>query len=471
LIEEHADVRPYVWNPWLTAEIEPDRVAVVRGGSACSFAELVRWADAIRGGLIGREVPDGSVISTDVPTGPAFFALALAALRGGYALFPVDPELFDSTAGARLLSSMGAVLHVAEAGSDTLQLPCPAVELAELTELAEPAELADGATANAVDGARAGYLTYATSGTTGEPQAVARARPPRSYRGVAVEERYAAGREFGPHVMANSAYHLGTLGPALYALQAGSGIVVMDSWSPDTFAETVDRYAADSAMLSPDLLTDLTEHGRAPKHPLRAVFHAGEACPPTVKESAITLLGPVLHEYYGTSRSILTEITTPEWMRHRGSVGRPRPGIGIQIRAREGGAVAPGQVGEICAVLRSADGLSGDAELLRTGDLGFLDDDGYLYITGRAEDGGSEASVRLEYEIRLLPGVTDVAVLNLDAPVCFVETGQGRGPDLEWEILAEAERLGVPGLRVKLLPRGTLPRTPSGKIHRAALRT
>jgi long-chain acyl-CoA synthetase len=222
-------------------------------------------------------------------------------------------------------------------------------------------------------------------------------------------------------------------------------------------------------MLSPDALADLAENGRAPRHRPRAVFHAGAACPPAVKDSAIALLGPVLHEYYGNSRSILTEITTPEWLHHRGSVGRALPGIGIQIRTGAGGVAAPGRAGEVCAVLRFADGLPSDAELLHTGDLGFLDADRYLYIMGRIEDGRPETSARLEYEIRLLAGVTDVAVLHLDAVSCFVETARP-DPELEYEVKAAAERVGVPGARVKLFSRGALPRTASGKIHRAALR-
>ncbi|MFF4325521.1 class I adenylate-forming enzyme family protein [Streptomyces sp. NPDC001591] len=455
-------MRPHLWDPWATARTAPRRTAVVAGDESCSFAELTGRADALAGALRARGLPDGAVLSTDIPTGPRFFALVLAALRHGYGLFPVAPELLALPGGPALLTDAGAALHVTAGPlpADRPALPCPAVGDEELMS-------APGAPAPAVPRA-AGHLVFATSGTTGLPQAVVRTRPARPYKGVAVIERYAAGPDRGPHLMANPTYHLGTLGPALYALQAGSAVVVQRTWSQAGFAELADRYAADSVMLSPDRLTSLVGAGRAPERAFRVVFHGGAACPPGVKRAAIELFGPVLHEYYGTSRSVLTEITTPEWLERPGSVGRPLPGIGVEV-THEGRALPPGEAGEIGIRLRAADRGAAEAPVHATGDVGFLDADGYLFVIGRAGTPQELRAARLEHEVRLLPGVTDAVVLPGSAsPVCFVEHGPAC-PDPVPAVEASARRLGLPAPRVVPAASGALPRTPSGKIRRAGL--
>ncbi|MEV7982025.1 AMP-binding protein [Streptomyces sp. NPDC086519] len=459
-------MRPYLWSPWRTASADPSRLAVAAGPDTCTFGELTARADALGRGLRARGVPDGSVLSTDIPTGPRFFALALAALAHGYGLFPVEADLLRSSAGHRLTADMRVALHVTDdpaATADSLALPCPVTGDESLVLAGAARPPAPG------PAVAAGYLAFATSGTTGEPQAVPRVRPRRPYRGVAVAERYAAGPGEGPHLMANASYHLGTLGPALYALQAGSAVIVQRDWSPALFTALADRHAVASTMLSPDLLVDVVTAGRAPAVPLRAVFHGGAACPPGVKRAAIALLGPVLHEYYGTSRSILTEISTQDWLGRPGSVGRALPGIDLVID-RDGTALPAGEPGEITAHLRAVDREGGDDAVLRTGDVGFLDAEGYLFVIGRAGNGGAQTNALLEHVVRALPDVTDVVVVDGPGPVCHVETRTpDRSPVLARAIGEAIAGRSLPVPRIVLYPSGALPRTASGKIRRAAL--
>ncbi|MER5807545.1 fatty acid--CoA ligase family protein [Streptomyces sp. NPDC002033] len=463
-------MRPHLWDPWATARTAPDRTAVVADDETYTFAELTGRADALADALRARGVPDGAVLSTDLPTGPRFFALVLAALRHGYGLFPIAPQLTALPGGPSLLTDADVVLHVtsgtpAAAGP---ALPCPVIGDGELLAGAASAAGAPAVPPAAAPPA-AGHLVFATSGTTGLPQAVVRTRPARPYKGVAVAARYEAGLDRGPHLMANPTYHLGTLGPALYALQAGSAVVVQRTWSPAAFAELADRYAADSVMLSPDRLTALVTAGRAPRRPFRVVFHGGAACPPGLKRAAIELFGPVLHEYYGTSKSVLTEITTAEWLRKPGSVGRPLPGIRVDV-TRDGRTLPPGETGEIGIRLRAADRGPSEAPVHATGDVGFLDADGYLFVIGRAGTPQELRTARLEHDVRLLPGVTDAVVLGTEAPSCYVEHGTDAPfPDPVPAIEASARLHGLPAPRIVLAAAGSLPRTPSGKIRRAGL--
>ncbi|MDI5972288.1 hypothetical protein POF50_023615 [Streptomyces sp. SL13] len=119
---------------------------------------------------------------------PRFFALALAALRYGYCLFPLYPPLFRSGTGSALQTDLKAAPHVTATQTpvDTpVPLPCPTAT--------ERALCAGGGSCIVPVAARAGYLAFATSGTTGEPQAVPRARPSLPYRGVAVNPRVRGG--------------------------------------------------------------------------------------------------------------------------------------------------------------------------------------------------------------------------------------------------------------------------------------
>ncbi|MFD9674747.1 AMP-binding protein, partial [Streptomyces sp. NPDC059981] len=120
-------MRPHLWDPWATARTAPDRTAVVADDETYTFAELTGRADALANALRARGVPDGAVLSTDLPTGPRFFALVLAALRHGYGLFPIAPQLTALPGGPSLLTDADVVLHVtsgtpAAAGP---ALPCP----------------------------------------------------------------------------------------------------------------------------------------------------------------------------------------------------------------------------------------------------------------------------------------------------------------------------------------------------------
>ncbi|WP_405976947.1 class I adenylate-forming enzyme family protein [Streptomyces sp. NBC_00158] len=457
-------MRPYLWSPWESAAADPGRIAVIADGESRTFGELVARADAFAGGLRATGPADGAVVSTDLPAGPDFFALALAALRHGYGLFPVHPWLFDSPVAAGLLSRMAAAVHVS--GRAPAGLPCPVVGPDELARAAAPGPPGSGASpgAGARVPPRAGYLAFTTSGTTGEPQAVPRPRPPRPYKGVVVDRRGGAGPDRGPHLMSNPAYHLGTLGPALHALQAGSAVVVQRDWSPGLFASLMDLHRPDSLFLGPDRMLEVVEARIAPRHRPAVVFHGGDACPPAVKREAIELFGPVLHEYYGTSHGVITEITTEEWLRHPGSVGRPLPGITVRI-LRDGRPVAAGEPGEITVRLRAAD----EGTVVPTGDIGFLDPEGYLTVLGRAERPELMGRARLEHEIRLLPGVFDAAVVGGPVPVCFVETRRGHGADPAPAVRAAAARLGLGVPVVRCHAYGTLPRTPSGKIRRVGL--
>ncbi|TDU04456.1 long-chain acyl-CoA synthetase [Streptomyces sp. 846.5] len=458
-MKEDILLNPYAWSPWRTAAVDPRRPAVVVRDRSCSFGELTDRADEFSRTLLEYGVRDGELICSTLPPGPDFFALALACLRSGFGLLPVDREFLEGPDGLSTVQEAAPCLQVHEnfGASD-----CP---IFVRSQGLGPAAADDRPHPRL--GVRSGYLAFVTSGTTGAPKVVVRNRPWYPYNGVAVMEKYAAGLGFGPHVMANPAFHLGTLGPALYALQAGSPVVVLDRWSVPRLIEVVDRYRAASLFLSPDLLLDVTASGQWPSHRPNVVFHAGAACPPGVKREAIRLMGPVLHEYYGTSEGIVSEITTSEWLEHPGSVGRPLPGVEVRIQT-DGQEVHVGEPGSIMVRRRSVDQGNGAEHLADTGDLGYLDTGGYLHVLGRAGEQGSIERAQLEHQIRALQGVADAVLLHSHEQEqrgfsCYVETAGDRSA------LAQAIESLVAGtskaVRTHIGPIGSFARTPSGKLH------
>jgi long-chain acyl-CoA synthetase len=448
--------KAYVWSPWRSAYVDPDRVAVATDdGDRVTYAELVDHADRIGGALRAMGVPDGARISTDLRAGPEFFALALAALKFGFGLFPVNAASLGPATAERLRRDARTTLHVSD---ERGPIGGEVLAYRELVAHSRP----DSATG---PGTFEGHLILATSGTTAdEHDVVSRPRPHHAYRGVAVFAKYSAGRDFGPHVMGNPTFHLGTLGPALYALQAGSGVVVSHHWSPEGMEALVREHAASSAFLSVDLLTEYAfskGHGGR----LSKLFHGGSACAPWVKRKAIDVHGPILHEYYGTSEGVVSEISTEEWMRRPGSVGRPFAGVDVVVE-RDGRPAPTCTPGEIIVRARPDD--AGDRALLATGDLGYLDDDGYLYVLGRMTHAGRSAEAMIEHNVRSMAGVSDVVAIDDSGVTCLVEVVDGGSADWIPRISAVVDNAGSHLREVLMFASGTLARTDSGKISRVA---
>lgn len=251
------------------------------------------------------------------------------------------------------------------------------------------------------------YLQY-TSGTTGRPKAidaVAATIPPAK----TVGELFAALRSLlppgpnGPHLVVGPLYHNAPLS-SVRALAAGTPIVVLDRFDPEEVLRAIATYKVATSVMVPthfQRLLALPEETRKryDLSSLERVVHTGAACQREVKAAMIEWFGPVLLEAYGGTESGTTNmITSEEWLQHPGSVGKTLNQFELQVIGENGEQLGPNQVGQLFFRDKTGRGIiyRNDPDKTRSahrepavftlGEIGYYDDDDYVYITDRVSD-------------------------------------------------------------------------------------
>ena len=295
-------------------------------------------------------------------------------------------------------------------------------------------------------------------------------------------------------------YHSAPLANVSLALRNGGTVVIMEHFDPEQYLDLIARHRITHTQLVPTMFSRMLKlpperRAQADLSSLKIAIHAAAPCPAQVKAQMIDWWGPIVHEYYGATEGLgFTACNSAEWLAHRGSVGRVLLGD-IHILDEMMQPVAKGTAGEVwfktaspfvyfndperTALTRSPDG-----SMSTVGDMGYLDEDGFLYLTDRSTFMIISGGVNIypqECENLLIthPKVADAAVFgvpNADLgeevkavvqPVPGVEPG----PELAQELMAFcAEHLS----RQKC-PRSVdfslqLPRLPTGKLYKRVLR-
>jgi acyl-CoA synthetase (AMP-forming)/AMP-acid ligase II len=226
---------------------------------------------------------------------------------------------------------------------------------------------------------------------------------------------------------------------------------------------------------------------------LRTVVHAAAPCPVEVKRAMIDWLGPVLVEYYaGSEGNGMTIIGSPDWLSHPGSVGRPVVGA-VHILGEDGGELPAGQDGGVYFdgpsfeyhhdAVKTANSRNGNG-WSTLGDIGHLDDEGYLYLSDRRTDliisgGVNIYPAEIEEALIMHPAVADVAVIGVPdaemgesvlAVVQLTDGGTGSGQLAADLMLHCRSRLASFKCPRSVEFAAALPRTPTGKLLRRRLR-
>jgi acyl-CoA synthetase (AMP-forming)/AMP-acid ligase II len=470
-----------------------DRVIVGRRSAGITAAELARRSHS--GAALLRERAAGALVYLDV-NGPAFPVALFAAARAGVPLVPLNYRLGQQQLDALLarhpkavgIAAPGARPHFERAGLSAMT----AAEWLDETraDRGEDSEAAGGENPVAV-------VIY-TSGTTSEPKGVLlRHENLVSYVLGSVE--FAAAAETEAALVSVPPYHIAAVANVITNLYAGRRTLVLEAFTPGEWLRTVREEEVSSAMVVPTMLARIIDSAEDRSVPsLRSLSYGGAPMPAALIERALrewTGVGFV-NAYGLTETSSTVALLGPEDHRaaiaspdpavraRLSSVGQPLPGIDVEIRGPGGEVLAAGQAGRVCVrgaqVSAEYAGLGravDDRGFFDTRDEGYLDADGYLFVSGRADDTiirGAENIAPAEIEDVLLrhPAVLDAVVFGVPDPDWGqrIEAAVVTRPEASVDP-AELRDFTLQALRSSKTPDrfwllDALPRTETGKLLR-----
>jgi long-chain acyl-CoA synthetase len=301
------------------------------------------------------------------------------------------------------------------------------------------------------------------------------------------------------HLMTSPIYHTAVTVFGGGALHLGHTLVCMDGWDAERALELVQRYRVTNTHMVPTqfkrmLLLPGEIRERYDLSSMRWLIHAAAPCPVGIKQAMLDWWGPCVYEYYAATEGGGTLATPQDWLARPGTVGRPWPVSEVMIVDEAGQRCPPGTPGTVYLKMGLSDfEYFGDPEktaagrnggMFTVGDIGFLDDDGYLFLCDRRADmiisgGVNIYPAEIEAEIIVHPKVADVAVFGIpdedwgEQVKAVVQPAAGIAPSdaLAADILAHLDgRLARMKWPKTIDFSAELPRDPSGKLLRRRLR-
>jgi O-succinylbenzoic acid--CoA ligase len=462
-----------------------DRVAVDGERGVLRYRELDLVVDRVAGGL-AEAVPAGRRVVVLMENGVPLVASIHAVARAGCSVAPLSTRLtrFELAAALEALGAAAVLVDnsnltaadaaLAEAGLDVPVLEFPSLLPAEAPTTAFKSEPRSGDW-------QAEWAVLWTSGTSGRPRGVSLTVGNLEASALASRERLGLGPD-DRWYLGLSCAHVGGLAMVVRAAVLGSALVVRGAFDPQAFSALLDDGNVTHASLVPTMLQrvlDVRADRPAPES-LRCVLVGGARTPRALVDRALALGFPVALTYGMTEASSQVATAPPALVRAKpDTAGAPLSGVDVRVDGAgellvRGPTVAAAYVG-------SAEPLKDAAGWLHTGDLGELDADGHLRVTGRRSDrivtGGVNVDpAEVEDLLRTHPGVDDVSVVGLpdDEWGEVVAAAAVRRPGL-YPDPAELESLARSRLTSAKIPRrilfvGDLPRNPNGKVDREVVR-
>jgi long-chain acyl-CoA synthetase len=497
---------------WWIAEDHPDALAIVDSPDGqWSYRELTDRAHQLVHTFRALGVEVGEIIAVLAPNGVLPIQMSLACEEAGWTLLLVNSYLTADEIVTMLDHAGVAVLVVHEshrsvlAGRQGEQLRAmttvvgvgdvPGIVDLDLLRIEQPTTVPD----HRIEG---GMIAY-SSGTTGNPKGIyhpgSGGEPSVVANAAAVFGRAFDFRPFeGPHLVSTAMYHGGSRAYYMAALNVGHGLVIMRRFDAEETLALIERFRVRSAYMVPTQFHRLlqllkTVRDRYDVSSLHSVVHSAAPCPVAVKQAMFDWWGPVIWETYGGMEGAATIAKPTRWLAKPGTVGRAVRGVRLAILDDDGVELGPNTTGHIFYETGNGFSYHGDEQSTKEahrgnrftiGDIGYVDDDGYLFIQDRAKDMIISGGVNIfpaEIEAVLLnhPAVGDAAVIGIpdedwgEQVLGVVELRAGCQPSSELadELLAHcAEHLAAYKRPRRIEFQPDLPRTDAGKLYKRQIR-
>ncbi|WP_319436055.1 fatty-acid--CoA ligase FadD4 [Mycobacterium sp. RTGN5] len=494
------------------AEATPDKPAVILypSGKTVTFAQMEARANQLAHLFRQAGLREGDAVAILIENNEHFHTVMWAARRSGLYYVPINTHLTAAEAAYIIDNSEAKAVVGSAALKDTL-----AELAAELPKLPPLLIITDGQLdgwlsypecvadqpVTPIDDEIEGDLLQYSSGTTGRPKGIKRELshlPPTEVPGMMAG---LIGFWMTPDAVYISPAPLYHTAPSVWSMQtlsAGITTVVLEKFDAQGCLEAIQSHKVTHGQFVPVMFTRMLKLPPAVRNSydlssLQRIMHAAAPCPVEIKKQMIDWWGPIVDEYYASSEAIgSTLIFAEDWLTHPGSVGKPMMGA-LHILDEDGNELPAGQAGEIYfeggfdfEYLNDAEktAKSRDGHGWKTvGDIGYLDEEGYLYLTDRRHHMIISGGVNIypqEAENMLVthPKVMDAAVFgvpdeemgqSVKGVVQLVDTAEA-SEDLAAELSAWLrERLSHYKCPRSISFEEQLPRTDTGKLYKQEL--
>jgi long-chain acyl-CoA synthetase len=500
---------------WYLAEEYPDQRAVVAcpSGVTMTFAELAGRAHQLVHGLRARGLGAGDIFAYVLPNDVDMLCWQLAAQEGGFASIALNPALSGAEV-QQIVDHSGAVAVVlhhdfaerADQLSGTGSIALRVSVAGGIPGFTSEQDLVDGQPTTEPKDRVLGLPINYSSGTTGQPKAVIRPHSRTLDPSAAADGAKTFGHAFqfkpltGVHLVSAGMHHGGCQGFYLGALNVGQAVAILGKFDPEETLDAIARHGVTTAYMVPTQFVRLLRLPQEVKDSydvssLEVVVHSAAPCPLEVKKQMMEWWGPVIWETYGGMEGAATIAKPYRWLEKPGTVGRSVVGMKVRILSEDGNELPRGEVGDVYlepergAMFTYKDDPELTASVSRgkaftLGDVGVMDEDGYLFIRDRAKDmiisgGVNIYPAEVEGVLSEHSAVSDVAVIGVPDPewgeqvkaVVEVVEGVQPGDQLAAELIGFCqERIARYKCPRSVDFRDHLPRTDSGKLYKRLLR-
>ncbi len=483
-------------------------------GEAVTFAELEARSNRLAHLLRARGLRRLDHYSIFMENNARYIECCSAGTRSGLYYTCVNSFLTPDELAYILSNSESKVLITSQARRDVAAAAlrnCPKIELCLIAD-----GPGDGERNQNLDEATAAYpatplgdeslgaaMLY-SSGTTGRPKGILRPlpmQPPAQQLPLyAFLDKLWRYRDGMIYLSPAPLYHSAPQAAVSLTIDRGGTVIVMETFDAERYLQLVEKYKVTHSQLVPTMFSRMLKlpeevRRRYDLSSLEIAVHAAAPCPVQVKEQMIEWWGPIIHEYYGATEGLgFSACDSAEWLAHRGTVGKVLLGQ-LHVLDADMKPCPAGTAGTLWFktatpfeyfndLVKTAEARSSDGSMSTVGDVGYVDNDGYLYLTDRATFMIIAGGVNIypqECENLLIthPKVADAAVFGVPNEDLGEEVkaavqlmpGVSPGPEITEELMAFcADHLARQKCPRSIDFEAELPRLPTGKLYKRRLR-